>query len=134
MWKDYEGAMRDDDAQGLGGTESNTTKEVQKIMPKAASTEAKVDPVRARQQRARRALDAAMKRQGIAQKRTDEAIAEMHAARRTDDGITDEHGDAAEPPQAPLVHDVERSGAVGGEIEEEVRGRREQQAHRKTRS
>ena len=32
---DFENALRDDDPAGLGGTEDDETKEVQKIMPKA---------------------------------------------------------------------------------------------------
>ena len=38
-----------------------------------------------------------------------------------DDGLIDEHGDAAELLLAPLVHDIERGGAGWEKIEDEVR-------------
>ena len=60
---DYEDAMRDDGAPGLGETENHKTKEVQKAMPKAAPFGAKLDSALARQLRGRKALDAAIKLQ-----------------------------------------------------------------------
>ena len=65
---DYGDAMRDDDGQGIGRPETNMTKEG-----------AKLDSALALQLRATKALGAAMKLREIAQKRTDDAMAEMSA-------------------------------------------------------
>ena len=94
----YEDVMRDDDPPSLGGPETNTTKEVQKGMPNTAPVGAKLNSVRARQVRAREALDAAVKPQEIAQKRTVGTTAEIKCGQRrsrscqeessTDDGLS----------------------------------------------
>ena len=56
--------------QAFGALETNATKEMQKIMPTAAPVGAKVGSALATQLRAREALDAAMKLEVIAQKKT----------------------------------------------------------------
>ena len=77
---DYEDAMGTMTIQAFGALETNATKEMQKIMPTAAPVGAKLGSALATQLRAREALDAAMELEETAQKKTDDAMAEMSPA------------------------------------------------------